>query len=89
MTRSRSSHRVRPDAPGTTSVPAASGVETARRHRRRRSPTTLFYSAMFTVVQVWALIVLLVHLQPEGVIKVALASVMAAAVIAVITAWQE
>ncbi|MCI2415855.1 hypothetical protein MOQ72_00325 [Saccharopolyspora sp. K220] len=88
MARSSSQH-TSSDAPGTTSMPAMPKEETTGRHRRRRSPSTLLWNALFTVVQLWGLIIVLVHIQPDGMAKAALAAVMAAAVIAVISAWQE
>jgi hypothetical protein len=44
---------------------------------------------VFTAVQLWAVVVLLTQLQVGGVVAVALAAVMAAAVLAVIYGWQE
>lgn len=77
MTRTRSPRRV-------DSIPAA--VLPPRRLRWWDRPMVLC-SVLFTVVQVWALIVVLVSVQPEGAVRVALASVMAAAVMAVMSAW--
>ncbi|MDA3642785.1 hypothetical protein LZ318_38315 [Saccharopolyspora indica] len=47
----------------------------------------LLCSVLFTAVQVWALVVLLVSVQPDGAVRVALAAVMAAAITAVMSAW--
>jgi predicted PurR-regulated permease PerM len=46
-------------------------------------------TAVFTAVQLWAVVVLLTQVHVGGVAAVALAAVMAAAVLAVIYGWQE
>lgn len=56
---------------------------------RRRRTSAVIWSALFTAVQVWALLVVLVLVHPPGVAHVALACVMAGAVMAVILAWEK
>ena len=46
-------------------------------------------TVVFTAVQLWAVVVLLTQVHAGGVVAVALAAVMAAAVLAVIYGWQE
>ena len=46
-------------------------------------------TVLFTAVQLWAVVVLLTQANVAGVLAVALAAVMAAAVLAVIYGWQE
>lgn len=46
-------------------------------------------TVLFTTVQLWAVVVLLTQANVSGVLAVALAAVMAAAVLAVIYGWQE
>jgi hypothetical protein len=62
-------------------------------HEERRPYNRVFgrvvLTAVFTAVQLWAAVVLLTQLHVEGVVAVALAVVMAAAVLAVIYGWQE
>ncbi|MGW1680994.1 hypothetical protein [Saccharopolyspora sp. NPDC002376] len=84
MTKTSSPQRVRAGAPRTMSMQTAVSPECPVRWWNR---PMLLCSALFTVIQVWALIVVLVSVQPEGVVRVALASVMAAAVLAVMSAW--
>lgn len=62
-------------------------------HEERRTYNRVFtrvvLTAVFTAVQLWAVMVLLSQVHVEGVAAVALAVVMAAAVLAVIYGWQE
>jgi hypothetical protein len=57
--------------------------------RRQRSVSTLTWTVTFTVVQAWAVIVVLTQLRADGVTKAALALVLSGTVIAIISAWQE
>jgi hypothetical protein len=51
--------------------------------------SAVMLNAFFTTVLAWALIVVVVLIQPHGVARVALACVMAGAAIAIIAAWKE
>ncbi|GAA4616778.1 hypothetical protein [Saccharopolyspora hordei] len=84
MTKTRSPQRNLAGVPRTTTVPTAVAPERPSRWWDRPS---LVLSVVFSVVQVWALVVVLVSVQPEGAVRVALACVMAAAVLAVMSAW--
>jgi hypothetical protein len=50
----------------------------------QRLPTILF-----TVLEVWALIVVLADSRPNGVLRIALAFVLATVVVAVVDAWRR
>jgi len=55
----------------------------------RRFAERLTITIIFSVVQIWALIVLLVQFRAHGVLAAAAALVMSAAVIAVHDAWRD
>lgn len=63
------------------------------RNEERRPYNRVFarvvLTVLFTAVQLWAVVVLLTQVHVDGVVAVALAAVMAAAVLAVIYGWQE
>src|SRR5437868_3945357 len=76
---------VPPQAPAHgTPAPAA-----PRRDRRERTLTSFVCAAVFTAVQVWSLLVILVWLPTQGLTRVALACVLAGAVMAVVSAWRR
>ncbi|QUQ66560.1 hypothetical protein [Kutzneria sp. CA-103260] len=62
-------------------------------HEERRPYNRVFtrvvLTVVFTAVQLWAVVVLLTQLHVAGVVAVALAMVMAAAVLTVVYGWQE
>jgi hypothetical protein len=84
MARIRAAHRARP---GTYRPPATTLWRPCGGPRRRTS--AVIWSALFTVVQAWALIVVLALVPAQGVAHVALTCSMAGAVTAVIMAWEK
>ena len=57
--------------------------------RRQKSLTRVLATVVFTVVEAWALVVVLAHIQAGGMDKIALALALAGCVVAVIDAWQN
>ncbi|GAA0642606.1 hypothetical protein GCM10010174_76570 [Kutzneria viridogrisea] len=47
------------------------------------------WTALFSAVQLWAIVVLLTQLHVDGVVAVALAAVISGAVLAALSGWQE
>jgi hypothetical protein len=85
MTRTRSPHRVRAEVSHIKPVVARPDPSPSRWW----NSSTLWCGALFTAVQVWALINVLLWFRPDGVARVALVCVMAAAVTAVLSAWER
>lgn len=57
--------------------------------RQRKSPARMLATVVFTVVEAWALVVILAHVHAGGMDRIALALVLAGCVIAVVDAWQN
>lgn len=87
MTGTHGAHRARPDADEPTSM--ATGLWRSSLGGRQRQTSTVMWSALFTAVQAWALLAVLMLVHPQGVAHVALACAMAGAVTAVILAWER
>lgn len=56
---------------------------------RRRTTGRILSTVVFTVVEAWALVVVVAHIRAGGMDRIALALALAGAVIAVIDAWQN
>jgi hypothetical protein len=79
-------------SPNTPAAPVAA-VASASKHRRqvdrRRTLSTLVCTALFTAVQAWSMLVILLGAHAGGVLTVALACTLAGAVTAVASAWRR
>ena len=89
MTVDPSPRHARLDPSDEQSTPTASKRVMGNTGTRQRSASTLTWTVTFTVVQAWAVIVVLTQLRADGVTKAALALVLSGTVIAIISAWQE
>jgi hypothetical protein len=89
MTGDRSPRHARLDPTDEQPMPMTSVRVTGNRGTRRRGVSTLTWTVTFTVIQAWAVIVVLTQLRADGLTRAALALVLSSAVVAIISAWQE
>lgn len=90
MTGDSSPRHARLDPAEKQSMPTTSMRVMGNQGMRRRGVSTLLTSTVaFTVIQAWAVIVVLTQLRADGVTRAALALVLSGAVVAIISAWQE
>lgn len=57
--------------------------------KRKLATSRVLATVLFTVVEAWALVVVLAHIRAGGIDRIALALALAGCVVAVVDAWQN